>query len=120
VRKGFTLVEVLVALVVTVAALTVLVQGFISGGRASVVAQHATRAALVGQRVIVELETGALPLDRGGQGVFPDEPDFAWRTESAADEPGLVLVTVTVGWIERNQERTYVLSRLMRERPAGP
>ncbi len=117
---GFTLVEVLVALVVTVAALTILVQGFISGGRASVVAQSATRAALVAQRVVVDLETAALPLDRGESGAFQDEPDFAWQTDSVADEPGLVLVTVTVRWIERNQERAYVLTRLMRQRTATP
>ena len=39
-RRGFTLVEVLVALVVTVAALTILAQGFTTGARASHVSRE--------------------------------------------------------------------------------
>lgn len=117
---GFTLIEVLVALVVTVAALTVLAQGFTTGGRASVGAQAATRAALVAQRVIAELETTALPLSQSNRGSYPEEPDFTYETRSEAGEPGLTLVTVTVRWNDREREQTYVLTRFMRERPPPP
>jgi len=53
-RAGFTLIEVLVALVVAVAAMTLLSQGFSTGARASTSAQYATRAAILAQRVITD------------------------------------------------------------------
>ena len=60
-RRGFTLIEVLVALVVAVAAMALLSQGFTTGARASTTAQFATRAALLAQRVVTDFETGVLP-----------------------------------------------------------
>lgn len=117
---GFTLVEVLVALVVTVAGLLILAQGFTTGARASHVSQNATRAALLAQQVITDFETGALPLNRSHSGEFPDDPDFKFQTRSEPDATGLTLLRVTIKWDERRQERTYVLTRLMRERPAAP
>lgn len=120
-RAGFTLVEVLVALVVTVAALTVLAQGFTTGARASVISQNATRASLLAQRVLTDLETAEVPVDQGHAGVFDDEPDFRFEVLSeTSEEPGVNVVRIAVFWIERNAERTYVLTRLIRERTALP
>lgn len=117
-RGGFTLVEVLVALVVAVAALTLLSQGFATGARASTSSQYATRAALHAQRVLTEFETGAFSLTASQNGHFDDDPDFAFETKSETGEvTGLTLLKITVKWKERNQDRTYVLTRLMRERP---
>jgi prepilin-type N-terminal cleavage/methylation domain-containing protein len=119
-RGGFTLVEVLVAMVVAVAAFSILAQGFTTGGHAAVAARSTTTAAGLAQRVLTDLESGVLAPDQSTSGDFDDEPDFAWSTTSAADEPGLRLITVTVKWTEQNQERTYVLTRLLRERTATP
>lgn len=114
-RAGFTLVEVLVALVVAVAAMTLLSQGFSTGARASTTAQYATRAAILGQRVITDFETGALSVDSNQSGSFDDEPDFSYESRSeSTDLTGLNKLTVTVKWKERNQDREYVLVRLMR------
>jgi prepilin-type N-terminal cleavage/methylation domain-containing protein len=114
-QKGFTLIEVLVALVVAVAAMTLLSQGFSTGARASTTAQFATRAAILGQRVITDLETGAVSSDGNQSGSFEDEPDFTYRTTSETGEvTGLNKITVTVKWQERNQDREYVLVRLLR------
>jgi len=114
-RGGFTLIEVLVALVVAVAAMTLLAQGFSTGARASTTAQYATRAAILGQRVITDLETGALSADGNQSGGFDDEPDFTYQTTSeTGDVTGLNKLTVTVKWQERNQDREYVLVRLLR------
>ncbi len=63
-RRGFTLVEVLVALVVTVAALTILAQGFTTGARASTVSQNETRATLLAHQVLTDLELGELSIDQ--------------------------------------------------------
>lgn len=119
-QAGFTLIEVLVALVVTVAALTVIAQGFSTGARASTVSQNATRATLLAQQVLTDLETGALSLSSSNAKSFDDAPDFRYETRSESYDTGLTLLTVTIVWQERNQERTYVLTRLMRERPASP
>lgn len=117
-RRGFTLVEVLVALVVAVAAMTLLAQGFMTGARASTSSQSATRAALVAQRALTDFETGQLSMSSSQNGTFSDEPDFSFETKSDTGEvAGLTKLTITVKWKERNQDRTFVLTRLLKERP---
>lgn len=117
---GFTLIEVIVAMVVAVAAFSVLAQGFTTGGQASVASQHATKAATLATRVLTELETGELAADASASGRFQEEPDFSWSVSSDVDEPGLRLLTVTVTWTERAETRTYELVRLLRERTQAP
>ena len=112
-QKGFTLVEVLIAMVVMVIALTIIAQGFSTGARVSTVSQNATRAAYLAQGLITDLEIGERPLDRGESGTFDEDPNFSFEIAPEADEPGVTMVTVTVIWEERSQERTYELVRLM-------
>jgi len=115
--RGFTLIEVLVALVVAVAALSLLSQGFMTGARASTTSQFATRAALHAQRVLTEYETGALTVGTTQTGSFDDDPDFSYETKfSTGDVTGLTKVTIVVKWKERNDDRMYELVRLMRDR----
>jgi type II secretory pathway pseudopilin PulG len=122
-RSGLTLIEVLVAMVVAVAAMGILAQGFTTGARASMTAQNATRAAFLAQQVVAELETGELQLAQSNSGPFEEDPDFSFETTTEAYSDALGTVTglnsvrVTVRWKERGQEREYVLSRLMRDRP---
>jgi len=124
---GFTLIEVLVAMVVAVAAMAILAQGFSTGARASATSQNATRAAMLAQQVMTGLETGELILTQNNSGAFDDDPDFHYETTSTVyDTPvngttmtGLNNVTVTIKWDEQGQERTYVLLRLMRDRPTA-
>jgi len=115
---GFTLVEVLVAMVVAVAALGVIAQGLTTGARASTISQNATRAAMLAERVMTDLETAEIALDSSEGKAFSDEPDFAYETRSEPDEAGLSFVTVTIKWREREQDRTFVLTRLMRDKTA--
>lgn len=119
-RSGFTLIEVLVAMVVAVAAFSVLAQGFATGGQASVASQYTTRAAMLAGQIVTDLETGELAADSSKSGAFSEAPEFSWEVRSEADEPGLRLLTVTVRWKERTEERRYVLLRLLRERTAAP
>jgi len=117
-RGGFTLIEVLVALVVAVAAMALLAQGFTTGARQSVASQYATRAALLAQRVVTDLETGTLPSDTNQNGTFDDEPDFTYDTLSETPDfttvSNLMKVTVNIRWKERNVDQTFVLVRLLR------
>jgi prepilin-type N-terminal cleavage/methylation domain-containing protein len=118
-RRGFTLIEVLVALVVAVAALALLSQGFTTGARASTTAQFATRAALLAQRVVTDFETGQLSLGSSQGGKFEDEPDFSFETTSQTGSiAGLTQLTVRIRWKERNDDRVYELVRLMKDRPS--
>jgi prepilin-type N-terminal cleavage/methylation domain-containing protein len=117
-RRGFTLIEVLVALVVAVAAMALLSQGFTTGARASTSAQFATRAAMLAQRVLTDFETGQLPLTSNQSGAFDDEPDFSYETISTTGSiTGLTQLTVRIKWQERNQDRVFELVRLMKDRP---
>jgi prepilin-type N-terminal cleavage/methylation domain-containing protein len=117
-EQGFTLVEVLVALVVAVAAMSLLSQGFSSGARASTMSQFVTRAAIMAQRVVTDFETGQLSLSSNQNGKFDDDPDFSYETLSETGlVTGLTKLTVTVKWQERNQDRTFVVVRLMKDRP---
>lgn len=113
---GFTLIEVLIALVVTVAAITLLSQGFTTGARASVVSQNATRAALLAQRVLADFESGELSASQSQSLSFEDEEDFTAETVSEPYATGVSLLTIRIRWRERGEDRTYELVRLMRER----
>ena len=119
-RRGFTLIEVLVALVVAVAALSLISQGFMTGARSSATSQNATRAALYAQRVLTDYETGEIDLTSAQRGTFDDDPDFSYETQidTGGDVVGLTKLTVVVKWKERNDDRTYQLVRLMRDRPS--
>ena len=115
--RGFTLIEVLVALVVAVAALSLISQGFMTGARASTTSQFATRAALYAQRVLTDYESGALTVGTTQTGTFDDDPDFSYETQfSTGEVTGLTKVTVVVKWQERNNDRKYELVRLLRDR----
>jgi len=117
-RAGFTLIEVLVSLVVVTACLTIIAQGFLTGGRASVVAQNETLAAMLAESKMAELEAGILSTQSSADGTFePERPDFSWSIQpESTDTTGLVKMTLTVTWKERHEDRTFTLVRLMKER----
>jgi prepilin-type N-terminal cleavage/methylation domain-containing protein len=119
-RGGFTLVEVIVALVVAVAAMTLVAQGYTAGARASVGAQSATRAALVAQRVITSYESGERTPGGADSGRFEDESDFPWEARSETREQNLVELIVAVTWREREQDRRFEVRRLLRQRTETP
>jgi type II secretion system protein I len=116
--SGFTLIEVLVALVVVTAGLTIIAQGFLSGGRTSVVAQNRSVAAMLAESKMAEIEEGIVSMSSSSSGTFePERPDFTWTVEPESTvTTGLSKVTLTVLWKEREQEITFVLTRLMKER----
>ena len=118
--SGFTLIEVLVALVVAVAAMSLVSQGLSTGARASTPSQFTTRSALFAPRILTALESGARTLGQTPSGKFEDDGDFSWEARSETQEQGLYEVTVTIKWEERSQKRDFVLKRLLRERTATP
>jgi prepilin-type N-terminal cleavage/methylation domain-containing protein len=123
-ESGFTLVEVLVALVVTVSAVAILAQGFAAAGSASVASRYRTRAVWLAAQKMADMEAGVYATNAPQAGVFEtaddaNTPAGQWRWEiasEAAATTGLYQITVSVFWIERSEERSYHLVRLMRER----
>ena len=118
---GFTLAEVLVALVVLTSGLLIISQGFLTGGTASVRAQQLTIASSLADAKMAEIEGAIVPFSASTSGTFEleGEPDYAWelKPESTATA-GLTKVTLTVKWKERSEERTFDLVRLLTERAA--
>ncbi|MHC4606102.1 MAG: prepilin-type N-terminal cleavage/methylation domain-containing protein [Planctomycetota bacterium] len=112
---GFTLVEVLLSLVVTVVAVVMIAQGFTLGGSASVSSQKLTRAVWLAQMKMVELETGETAVNMGDEGDFsPDHPEFKYSIESDfSEEISMYEVRITVSWEERSEEQTFTLTRLL-------
>ena len=116
-RRGFTLIEVLVALVVVTAGLTIIAQGFMTGGRASVASQHETIATMLAESKMAEVEAGILTTQSSASGTFePERPEFSWTLQpESTTTTGLTKLTLTVTWKERNEDRTFALTRLMKE-----
>lgn len=120
-NRGFTLVEVIVALVIMAGAIAILAQGFLAGGAASINAQNETAAAHLASSKMAELEAGILPLNIGQTGSVEEREGWTWdiASEAQASPAGLYRIAVTIRWEESAGERAYRLVRFMRERPAA-
>ena len=118
-NRGFTLLEVLVTLVIMGTVLAVVAQGFTWSGRATGEASQETTAAMLADQKMAELETGEASLLQGDSGEFEGFEGFSYEIETDADEEneGLYEVTVTVTYTNGEEDRSFVLRRLMRERP---
>lgn len=109
--RGFTLVEVLLALVIIGASVLIIAQGLASSARASAVAQETTAAAQLAAQKMAEVEAGAIDYSRGSSGTA--EP-FTWEvipgTSSTTD---LFPVTVRVSWKQYSYElHRYICASL--------
>ena len=112
-NNGFTLIEVILALVITAMGVTIVAQGFDVGGRASVSAQYRTKAVWLAEMKMTEIEIGEIAVNIGDQGTFDDNPLFQYTIESdTTDHTNLYEVNVTIIWEERNAEHSYTLTRL--------
>lgn len=114
---GFTLLEVLVALIIFALAFGVLAQMMQTGLRQSRAAETTTAAILLARSLLTEAGVTA-PLTPGVQEGEAD-PDFRWRTEiqpsdvaPADDAFMLYLVRVTVAWGEPARGQEVALSSL--------
>lgn len=113
--RGFTLVEVVAALVITGVVVTMVAQGFTNGARAVSVSRDRTRAALIARNVLTDVETGSLPYDRG-EPRGPSEEEKGYDVEvlsETTDVDRLYLVTVNVFWQEGAREHSCSLTRYL-------
>lgn len=114
---GFTLVEVLAALVVMGVAFAVLAQGLMSASRASSVSQAYTRATAVAVGKMTEVEAGAYSLAAGvTERVEEDLYNFDVNvTPAPGSRQGLQEVTVEVKWRMHGREHQVKLVRYIHE-----
>jgi type II secretion system protein I len=110
-RRGFTLVEVLVAAAVLAIGVSAGVRTLGAMARASAAASdRQTAVRLAGER-LATLE-GIEGVSAGNsEGSFDNEPRFRWRQQvGAAAQTGVLEATVTITWQEGAIERHYAVT----------
>ena len=121
--RGFTLIEVLAAMLLIGIVLPVVMQGVMAGTRAGSEAHRRTEAATLAQSKLQELtvtgqwDGGTLSGDFG-----PDWPAYRWQAAVAewandAQAVGMQQVDVTVTWTDRGRPATLTVSGLAYVRP---
>jgi type II secretion system protein I len=115
--KGFTLIEVLLAVVIVGLAFVILSQGMGGAAQASSISQKRTRAIFLASQKMVEVETGALdPARQNDQGNFP-EPDEHYSylmTAETTTQTDVYKVTVTVKWEDSEITLTRLINMTLR------
>lgn len=116
-RAGFTLIEILVALVITSLGLMVVAGMFVTGAHGTSYARHATEAAVLAEdRLELMLVTPSAQLASGndrvdGKGQPVAEGGFV-RAWTVAWEGNLARIAVRVGWREGQQNPELVFRTL--------
>ena len=115
-RSGFTLIEVILAMVVSVVALTVIAQGMAAANRGTASAERRSAAAMLAARRIAEIESGELSLTFGGETMLCREDErYAWSVETVPHATELRQVTVRIYWAADGRQLAAV-ARLFKER----
>lgn len=115
---GFTLVEVLCALVILTSAIILIAQGFSTGIRGTELAQRTTIAEMLAEDIIGRLEAGEIAVNKDSEGDFaPDFERYSWSTTSTtAGLPGLYQIMLRITWTDRGEPRDFLVARLINER----
>ena len=114
---GFTLVEVLAAMLFMAIVLPVICQAMATANRAGVLAERSREATQLADRVLSEaIVTG--DWEQGDQsGDFaPDHPGYSWKlTTTGWTEDAMTVVTVKVTFMVQGRESSVSLSTLVPE-----
>lgn len=108
--RGFTMVEILVAMVFMAIVMPIAVQGVLVANRLGTVAQRKRVAARLAENLLTDLALTNDWTDRAQNDVFEDYPGYRWEMESEEweqdpDNDELFLVTVIVFF--QVQEREF-------------
>jgi general secretion pathway protein I len=119
-RAGFTLIEVLAALVILGIVLPVAMRGVSLSLAAASNAKHMNEAAQLADQKLGEMVvTGQWQQSGGGGDFSPDHPDYHWTVQSEQRDYGLNEVRVRVTWQQRGQEREFIASTLVYDDGSG-
>lgn len=105
-RRGLSLMEVLISLVIFLGALVVIGRLILIGGERALEVKYEALATQLCQAKMAEVVAGAVPLQSQSRVAFADDPAWSWSLEvEAGDLPGLWRVQVRVEREERPELR---------------
>ncbi|HYE19584.1 MAG TPA: prepilin-type N-terminal cleavage/methylation domain-containing protein [Tepidisphaeraceae bacterium] len=117
---GFTLMEVLAALLLIGLVLPVALDGIGRCVDAGSAAKRRAEAATLAEAKLNEVLVTATPNLATGSGEFGVEwPGYKWDVQSVSTDFNLYEITVTVTWAERGGEKSLRLSTLMHDAAAA-
>jgi prepilin-type N-terminal cleavage/methylation domain-containing protein len=113
-RSGFTLVEVLAAMVILGIVLPVAMTGASLAMRAGSIARHQAEAATLGEAKLTEMVAMSTWSTSTSQGDFgQDFPQYRWTIQAAQRDMDLTELKLSVIWQERGQDRSVLVSTLV-------
>jgi general secretion pathway protein I len=116
-QRGFTLLEIVVALTIAAIALPALLQTFSQGTKTQSLIENRTTALYLLRLRMSEMEMLGYLEVGSEEGEFGTDSRFGWTSEVAeTDAEGLYEVTVIVHWQERGQEKNVELTTYMADR----
>lgn len=116
-QRGFTLLEIVVALTIAAIALPALLRAFSEGTKKHSLIENRTTALYLLKLRMSEIEMlGALDVG-SEEGEFGTDSRFGWISEvSETETEGLYEVIVTVHWQERGREESVELTTYIADR----
>ena len=116
-QKGFTLLEVVVALSIAAIAFPALLKAFSEGIKNYSLIENKTTAYYLLKLKMGQVEMAGYPDVGNEEGDFGTDSRFRWATDIAdSDTDGLREITVIITWDERGKEKTLQLSTYMADR----
>lgn len=119
-ESGFTLIEIVVTLAILSLALPTLLRSFTEAAKGQALAENRTTALYLLKFRMAEIEAEGYPDIGAENGEFGEDSRFRWQSDiqdvESEEIEGLRLVTVTVTWQERGQERLLSMSTYFADR----
>ena len=116
-QRGFTLLEIVVALTIAAVALPVLLKAFSEGTKKQSLIENRTTALYLLRLRMSEIEMMGYLEAGSEEGEFGEGSRFGWISEVAeSDIEGLYEVIVTVHWQEMGNEKSVELTTYMADR----
>ena len=117
-QKGFTLIEVIIAMVLVVVGLVLISQAFSIGLRAVSVSDKSTIAKFLLEQKIAEVESLSVASLQSESGDFgTDYPDYTYQTEvTTTDLENLRQVVITVQWKHDNTTRNISITKYLADK----
>ena len=118
-RCGFTLPEVLAALVLISIVMPVAMRGLSMSLSAASHARYMTEATVLGEMKLNELIVYGEWTSTTSGDFAPDWPQYSWKCESQARDFGLTEFELEVIWTEAGQERSLRIATLVHDEQAS-
>lgn len=113
-RRGFSLLEVLLALAILIMALTVIGQLVDMGSARELDGRVQTQASRLLQAKLAEFESGAAPLESGGGTFEGDDAGWQWTADiQPQSAPNLYLVTISATRDLKGKPVTIAMSQMI-------